>query len=108
MDSFVEALRRNTHSSQDYITAPGFDSHGDIDAPSKIDDTSSFRHDSKLQHDIDSTASTEVISLPIETIEPNQDGTFSRVRETTYDLTKSQTSQTRTDIKQVPNTQLLQ
>ena len=107
-DSKDEALRRNTHSSGDYVTTAENDSREDIDAPSKKDDTSNVRHDSNLQHNTDSTASTEENIPTDQHDEPIEDGTFSLGGKTTYDLTQTQTSQTRTVIRQVPNTQVIQ
>ena len=72
------------------------------------DNMSSVCQDSNFRQDTDSTASTEENILSEQTGEPTQEETFSVVVKTTNDLTSTQTSQTHTDIRQVPINLILQ
>ena len=96
------------HSSQDYVNTPKIDTRLTTSAPVENDDISNARHDSYNQRDTVSTASTEATIKLIKMIVLSNKKVSHTAANTTYNLTLFHTSQTHTDISQLPNNQLIQ
>ena len=107
-DSIADTKNSDAHSSQDYIKSSNFDTCIPTEVPDGTDATSNPRHDSNIRHDTDSTSSREMNVTTDQFDETIQNENFFELVKTTYNLTPTQSSQTHTDTRHVPNIQLTQ
>ena len=107
-DSNAHTKNSDAHSSQAYMKSPNFDTCVPTEVPDGTDATSNPRHDSNIRHDTDSTSSKEMNVTTDQFEETIQNENFCELVKRTYNLTPTQSSQTHTDTRHVPNIQLTQ
>ena len=107
-DSLADLKKSDAHSNQYYVNVQRSETQISTDTSFENDDTSNSCPDWALRNHTVSTASTETIILPTKLKKPSHKKINHVAVSTTYDLSLIQISETRTDIRQMPNTQIKQ